>query len=203
MSIKRFLDVFFTLMALVILFPFMLLTVVVIVCDSKGGVFYRQLRVGKNNNDFYLYKFRTMRANADKQSLLTVGNRDKRITKIGYFLRKTKWDELPQLINILKGDMSIVGPRPEVRKYVDLYTEEQMRVLQVLPGLTDFASIAYVDENLLLEKSDNPEQTYINKIMPAKLQLNFKYIDNQSVLVDLKIIVKTVLRILNKMMRGE
>jgi len=198
MGFKRILDIFFTLIALIVLSPLMLLTAIAIVCDSKGGVFYKQLRVGKNNKDFYLYKFRTMHICSDTQGLLTVGDKDFRITKFGYFLRKTKWDELPQLINILKGDMSIVGPRPEVRKYVDLYTQEQMRVLEVLPGLTDYASIEYMNENSLLEKSDSPEQTYINKIMPAKLQLNFKYIDNQSLFVDLKIIVKTIQRIVAK-----
>ena len=196
--IKRIFDIFLTSVALVVLAPLMLLTAIAIVCDSKGGVLYKQLRVGKNNRDFYLYKFRTMRTFSDVQSLITVGDRDERITKIGYFLRKTKWDELPQLLNILKGDMSIVGPRPEVRKYVDLYTPEQMRVLEVLPGLTDYASIAYMNENAILEKSDSPEQTYINKIMPVKLQLNFKYIDNQSFMVDMKIIAKTIRRIVVK-----
>ena len=198
MCIKRTFDLFLTAVALSVLSPFLLLTALVIVCDSSGGVFYKQLRVGKNNTDFYLYKFRTMRTCSDLQGLLTVGDRDSRITKVGYFLRKTKWDEMPQLFNILKGDMSIVGPRPEVRKYVDLYTEEQMRVLDVLPGLTDYASIEYVNENSLLEQSDSPEQTYINKIMPAKLQLNFKYIAHQSLLVDLKIIAKTAQQILKK-----
>ena len=198
MRIKRIFDIFFTSIALVVLSPLMLLTALAIVCDSKGKIFYKQLRVGKNNTDFYLYKFRTMRSCSDMQGLLTVGDRDLRVTKIGYFLRKIKWDELPQLFNILKGDMSIVGPRPEVRKYVDLYTDEQMRVLDVLPGLTDYASIEYINENSLLEQSSSPEQTYINDIMPAKLQLNFKYIDNQSLFVDLQIIAKTMQRILLK-----
>jgi len=196
MSIKRIFDIFFSLIALLILFPLMLLVAIVIVCDSKGGIFYKQRRVGKNNNDFYLYKFRTMRTCSDEKSLLTVGDRDSRITKVGYFLRKIKWDELPQLLNIVKGEMSIVGPRPEVRKYVDLYTKEQLCVLNVLPGLTDYASIAYMNESALLEKSNNSEQTYINEIMPAKLELNFKYIENQSLFVDLKIIAMTVKRIL-------
>jgi lipopolysaccharide/colanic/teichoic acid biosynthesis glycosyltransferase len=198
MRIKRIFDLSLTLIALLVLFPLMLLTAVAIVCDSRGGIFYKQLRVGKNNKDFYLYKFRTMHTRSDLQGLLTVGDRDFRITKLGYFLRKTKWDELPQLFNILKGDMSIVGPRPEVRKYVDLYTQEQMRVLTVLPGLTDYASIEYIHENSILEKSANPEQIYINEIMPAKLQLNFKYIDNQSLFVDVKIIIKTIKHILMK-----
>ena len=192
MLIKRLFDLLACSIALLFLFPFMLLISIAIVLNSKGGIFYRQMRVGKNNKDFSLYKFRTMRTGSDKQRLITVGNRDERITTVGYFLRKTKLDELPQLVNILKGDMSIVGPRPEVRKYVDLYSEEQRCVLSVLPGLTDYASIAYINENALLEQSDNPEQTYINEIMPAKLQLNFKYIENQSFFVDLKIIFKTI-----------
>ena len=199
MIIKRIFDVFFSLVALTLLFPLMLLTALAIVCDSKGGVFYRQVRVGKNNTDFYLYKFRTMRVRSDEQNLITVGDRDSRITKVGYFLRKAKWDELPQLLNIVRGEMSIVGPRPEVRKYVDLYTKEQMRVLEVLPGLTDYASIDYIDENALLEKSDNPQHTYIHEIMPAKLQLNFKYIEHQSLLVDLKIILRTIGKILGRL----
>jgi len=198
MCIKRIFDLFLTAVALLVLAPFLLLTALVIACDSRGGVFYKQLRVGKNNKDFYLYKFRTMRSCSDTQGLLTVGDRDSRVTKMGYFLRKTKWDEMPQLFNILKGDMSIVGPRPEVRKYVELYTEEQMRVLDVLPGLTDYASIEYVNENSLLEQSDDPEQTYINEIMPAKLQLNFKYIAHQSLFVDVKIIAKTAQQIVKK-----
>jgi len=196
MFIKRFFDVFLTATALLFFFPLMLLIAIATVCDSRGKVFYKQMRVGKNNKDFCLYKFRTMRTSSDEQSLITVGDRDLRITKVGYFLRKTKLDELPQLINILKGDMSIVGPRPEVRKYVDLYTKEQLCVLQVLPGLTDYASIEYIDENAMLDKLNNPEQSYINEIMPAKLQLNFKYIENQSLWVDLKIILKTIKRIL-------
>ena len=198
MRIKRAFDVFFSLIALIMLSPLMLLIAVAIVCDSKGGVFYKQKRVGKNNTDFYLYKFRTMYRCSDRECLLTVGDRDARITKTGYFLRKMKGDELPQLLNILKGEMSIVGPRPEVRKYVDLYTKEQLRVLDVLPGLTDYASIAYINENALLEQSGDPEQIYINEIMPAKLRLNFKYIENQSLMVDLKIIALTVKHVLIK-----
>lgn len=196
MPIKRIFDVFSVSLALLLLFPLMLLISLVIACDSRGGVFYKQLRVGRKNKDFYLYKFRTMRLCSDEQSLLTVGDRDERITKVGYFLRKTKLDELPQFFNILKGDMSIVGPRPEVRKYVNLYTPEQMRVLDVLPGLTDYASLAYMDENALLEQSDTPEQTYIAHIMLAKLQLNFKYIEKQSLSEDVKLIFKTIRRIL-------
>ena len=138
-----------------------------------------------------------MATNSDKGSLLTVGGRDSRITKIGYFIRKYKIDELPQLINVLIGDMSLVGPRPEVRNYVDLYTEEQKKVLNVKPGITDYASIEYSNENELLGKSLNPEATYINEIMPAKLKLNLKYISEQSFAVDMKIIAATVKKILS------
>lgn len=194
---KRLLDILSSLLVLILLCPLWLVLALLIVCDSRGGVFYRQIRVGKDNKDFYLYKFRTMRPDADKKSLLTVGERDSRVTRVGYFLRKYKLDEFPQLINVLKGDMSIVGPRPEVRKYVDMYTPEQMRVLSVRPGLTDLASIQYVHENELLAASDNPEQTYIDVVMPAKLQLNLQYIDNQSFCGDIKLIFKTFAAILH------
>ena len=168
-----------------------------IVLESRGGVFYVQKRVGKDNRDFNLYKFRTMRPDSDSKGLLTVGARDSRITRVGYFLRKYKIDEFPQLLNILKGDMSIVGPRPEVRKYVDLYTPEQMRVLTVRPGLTDYASISYVNENEVLAASDDPERTYIEEVMPAKLALNLQYIENQSLKEDFKLIFKTFTAILS------
>ena len=194
---KRLLDIFSSALVLLLLLPLWLIIALAIVLESRGGVFYRQIRVGKGNKDFYLYKFRTMRTGSDQKGLLTVGERDSRITRVGYFLRKYKIDEFPQLLNVLKGDMSIVGPRPEVRKYVDMYTPEQMRVLSVRPGLTDIASIQYVHENELLAASDNPEKTYIEEVMPAKLALNLQYIDNQSVLGDLKLIWKTFLAILH------
>lgn len=194
---KRFLDIVSSLIVLILLSPLWLVIALLIVCESRGGVFYRQIRVGKDNRDFYLYKFRTMRPDSDKKGLLTVGERDSRVTRVGYFLRKYKLDEFPQLINVLKGDMSIVGPRPEVRKYVDMYTPEQMRVLRVRPGLTDLASIQYVHENDLLAASDNPEQTYIDEVMPAKLQLNLQYIDNQSLWGDIKLIFQTFAAILH------
>jgi len=193
---KRFLDIVFSLLVLAVGLPFGLVIALLIVLDSKGPVFYRQVRVGRNNVDFRLYKFRTMCVEADRGSLITVGADDARITRIGAFLRKFKIDEFPQFLNILKGEMSIVGPRPEVRKYVDLYTTEQMRVLSVRPGLTDYASIRYVNENELLAASDNPEQTYIQEIMPDKLNLNLKYIDEQSFRTDCKIILETLKAIL-------
>lgn len=159
-------------------------------------LFYLQVRVGKNNQDFKVFKFRTMHLDADKKGLLTVGGRDPRVTSIGYYLRKYKLDELPQLFNVLIGNMSLVGPRPEVRKYVDLYSEEQKQVLTIKPGITDYASVEYIKENELLSKSQNPEQTYIQEIMPAKLALNAKYIKQQGIVVDVKIIFNTIFKIL-------
>lgn len=193
---KRFLDIVFSLLVLAVGLPFGLVIALLIVLDSKGPVFYRQVRVGRNNVDFRLYKFRTMCVEADRGSLITVGADDARITRVGAFLRKFKIDEFPQFLNILKGEMSIVGPRPEVRKYVDLYTPDQMRVLSVRPGLTDYASIRYVNENELLAASADPEQTYIQEIMPDKLNLNLKYIDEQSFRTDCKIILETLKAIL-------
>jgi lipopolysaccharide/colanic/teichoic acid biosynthesis glycosyltransferase len=170
---------------------------VLIVVNSGFPIFYFQNRVGKNNKDFKLFKFRTMNANADKKGLLTVGGRDPRVTAIGYYLRKYKLDELPQLFNVLFGTMSLVGPRPEVRKYVDLYTVDQLQVLLVKPGITDYASLEYINENDLLAASANPEETYINEIMPAKLELNKKYIHNQGLATDFKIILDTIRKIVS------
>lgn len=195
---KRTFDIVSCTLAVLLLFPFGLLIALCIVCGSKGGVFYRQVRVGKDGKDFKLLKFRTMRPNADRQGLLiTVGN-DQRITRIGKFLRKYKIDELPQLLNIIKGDMSVVGPRPEVRRYVELYDERQRRVLTVRPGLTDYASLKYISESELLAKSNDPEKTYIEEIMPAKLELNLQYIDNQSLKEDFKLIFQTLFSIFKK-----
>ena len=196
--IKRLFDILFSSLALLILLPVFLFIGLMIVLDSKGGVFYKQIRVGKNNKGFGLYKFRSMRKDAHNSGLLTVGGRDSRITNVGYYLRKYKLDELPQFINILKGEMSFVGPRPEVRKYVDMYNEEQMKVLSVKPGLTDYASIEYMDENDLLAKSADPERTYIEEIMPAKLELNLRYINDQSFMTDMKIILKTLHKIVSR-----
>lgn len=189
----RLLDLIFSVIGLIILSPLFLLVMLWIVIDSRGPVFYRQVRVGRNGIDFRLFKFRSMRVNADKAGLLTVGGRDNRITNAGYYLRKFKIDELPQLLNVLKGEMSLVGPRPEVRKYVDLYTPDQQKVLQVRPGITDMASIAYKNENELLAKSADPEKTYIEEVMPEKLKLNMVYINDPSLINYLKIIVKTII----------
>lgn len=192
----RFCDILISLLGLLFLSPLFLVLAIWIKIDSSGPVFYKQSRVGRNNKDFLLYKFRSMRIGSDKYGLITVGGRDPRVTRSGYFIRKYKLDELPQLINVLKGDMSLVGPRPEVRKYVDLYTDEQRKVLSVRPGITDYASIEYVDENILLEKSNNPERTYIEEIMPHKLELNMRYIANPSVSEYLKVIYLTVKKII-------
>jgi len=188
----RLFDIFFSFIGLFILFPFFVLISICIKLTSSGPVFFIQKRVGKDNIDFRLMKFRTMKVDADKKGLLTVGGRDPRITRVGYFLRKFKLDELPQLINVHFGDMSLVGPRPEVRKYVDLYTEEQKKVLTVLPGITDNASLEYFNENELLAKSSDPEQTYIKEIMPAKLALNMKFINDPGLGSYFRIIFKTI-----------
>lgn len=177
----RLFDIFFSALGLIILFPFFIVFYLLIRIESKGGAFYIQERIGKNGKPFGLYKFRTMRVGSDTEGLLTVGERDSRITRIGYILRKTKIDELPQLLNVLKGDMSLVGPRPEVRKYTDLYTEEQRKVLSVRPGITDYASIEYVNENELLSKADDPERMYIEEVMPDKIKLNMKYLKHYTV----------------------
>lgn len=187
----RFFDFLFSLLGLIVLSPVFLLISLCIVLDSRGGVFYRQSRVGKDGKDFKLYKFRSMRTGADKRGLITVGEKDSRITRVGYFLRKYKLDELPQLINVLKGEMSLVGPRPEVRKYVDLYTPEQRKVLSVVPGITDYASIEYVDENRILGGAADPDKVYVEEILPDKIRYNMKYIENRSLKEYFKIIFLT------------
>jgi len=196
--IKRLFDIVFSLIGIIILLPVFFIISVLIIIDSGGGIFYLQIRVGKNNKDFKLFKFRTMKTGSEKKGLLTVGNKDSRITRAGLWLRNYKLDELPQLFNVLAGDMSLVGPRPEVRKYVELYSPEQMKVLSVKPGITDNASIEYADENELLSAHSEPEKFYISEVMPAKLHINLKYIANQSLAEDFKIILKTFFRILKK-----
>lgn len=188
----RFFDILFSFLGILFLSPVFLLLYIAIRLESKGGGFYMQSRVGLDDKDFYVYKFRSMRIGADRQGLITVGGRDPRITRIGYFIRKYKLDELPQLFNVLKGDMSLVGPRPEVRKYVDLYTEEQRRVLSVRPGITDYASIEYVDENTILGQAEDADKSYIELILPDKICYNMKYIEHRSVAEYFKIIFLTI-----------
>jgi lipopolysaccharide/colanic/teichoic acid biosynthesis glycosyltransferase len=189
--LKRLFDIIFSIIILIVLFPLFLIISLWIIIDDGFPVFYLQERIGKDFKPFKLIKFRTMYKDADKKGLLTVSSRDNRITPSGYYLRKFKLDELPQFINVLKGEMSIVGPRPEVKKYVELYSDDQKKVLSVKPGITDEASLKYIDENDILARSENPEWTYINEIMPEKLKINLQYIKNQNLLYDLKIIFWT------------
>ena len=190
---KRLFDVVCSFFGLLVLSPLFVFLSLWVGLGSKGGVFYKQKRVGRFNKDFTLYKFRSMRVGADKKGLLTIGGKDSRVTKAGFFIRKYKLDELPQLLNVLKGDMSFVGPRPEVRKYVDMYTERQLKVLDVRPGITDLASIKYRNENDLLATADNPEQYYIDFVMQDKLALNLQYIETRSFFGDIKLIFRTIL----------
>lgn len=193
---KRLFDIVFALLILALFLPFGIIIALFILFSSKGGVFYRQRRVGFQEKEFDLLKFRTMRPDADKAGKLTVGMRDPRITSVGYFLRKYKLDEFPQFINVLKGEMSIVGPRPEVKEYVDYYTADQRKVLQVKPGITDYASLHYFNENEVLGKSDDPHKTYIDEVMPEKLKLNQVYVDKASLRTDLSIMWQTFLKII-------
>jgi len=192
---KRLFDIGFSLFFLLLLLPLFILLSIWIATDSGGGPFFLQLRVGHRGRLFSLIKFRTMRTGAELSGQITIGSRDPRITGPGHFLRRFKLDELPQLVNILIGDMSVVGPRPEVPRYVALYTEEQRKVLEVRPGLTDYASLEYFSESELLGKAEDPEHTYIHEVMPAKLSLNLKYISESGLRTDLRIIWRTVKRI--------
>lgn len=188
---KRLFDIVASGLGLLVLSPLFLLLAIWIKLDSKGPVFYRQVRVGRNNKDFRIFKFRSMRMGSDKGSLVTIGGHDPRITRSGYFLRKFKLDELPQLINVFIGDMSLVGPRPEVRHYVDYWTSEQMHVLDVRPGITDPASIKFRNENELMEKAEDPEKYYIEVIMQEKIKLYLEYVNNHSFFYDIGLIFKT------------
>lgn len=192
----RLLDIVLSLLGLFFLLPIFVILAVWIKFDSQGSIFFRQIRVGKDGRDFRIYKFRTMIVNAEKMGIITIGERDPRITNSGYFLRKYKLDELPQLINVLKGEMSFVGPRPEVRKYVEMYNQEQLKILTVKPGITDYASIEYINEDEILGKSFNPEKTYIEEIMPQKIKYNMKYINNKTVIEYFKIIFLTIIKII-------
>jgi lipopolysaccharide/colanic/teichoic acid biosynthesis glycosyltransferase len=195
---KRIFDIVVSTFLLILLSPFFIIFSIWIKLDSTGPVFFKQERIGKNFVPFFILKFRTMFLNADEKGLLTIGSADERITKSGAFLRKYKMDELPQLFNVLKNDMSLVGPRPEVRKYVELYSQEQREVLQIKPGITDWASIHYAEENRLLAQFDNPETIYVEEIMPAKLRSNLEYIQQQSFFGDLRIIGATIKQIFSR-----
>ncbi len=190
--LKRAFDIILSLFGIIIISPLILVISLLLLIDSKGGIFFIQERVGKNGKIFKLIKFRTMKVGSQRQSSLTIGGRDPRITRFGYYLRKYKMDELPQLINVIKGEMSIVGPRPELQKYVKLYNKDQLEVLKVRPGITDLASIKYRNESDLLSNSENPEKLYVSEIMPEKLKLNYEYISSRSFWSDLVIIFKTI-----------
>ena len=192
---KRIFDILFSVSVLLLLFPILLIIGVLIILESRGGMFFSQKRIGKNEQAFQILKFRTMFLDAEKKGQITVGDRDPRITRVGFSLRKYKLDELPQFWNVLIGEMSIVGPRPEVPYYVNFYDKNQRQVFKVKPGITDYASLKYFDENVLLGKSENPEQTYIQEIMPQKLALNLEYVNHHNFSKDLKIVGKTALKI--------
>lgn len=195
--IKRLFDIIFSLIGLIFLSPILILIAICIKIDSKGPVFFRQLRVGRYSENFKIFKFRTMQIDSDKLGLLTVGDKDPRVTKVGYFLRKYKLDEFPQLINVLVGHMSFVGPRPEVQKYVNFYTEEDLQILNVKPGITDYASIKYRDEAEIIRQAKDAEKAYVEDIMPEKIKLNKEYINNNNIFIDIKIILKTFLSIIS------
>ncbi len=195
--IKFLFDRIMAALGILFLLPLFFAIIIWVMLDSKGGSFFVQTRVGKNGRHFGLLKFRTMRPLSEKGGKLTVGSNDPRITEAGYFLRKYKLDELPQLFNVLIGDMSFVGPRPEVPEYVDRYTAEQRKVLAVRPGITDEASLAYFNENDILSNSPDPEKTYLEIVMPAKIELNLAYLRKRSFLKDLGVIAKTLKRIVS------
>jgi lipopolysaccharide/colanic/teichoic acid biosynthesis glycosyltransferase len=193
---KRLMDVVFSLFILMAFLPFGLIISICIALESRGGVFYRQERIGLGGKPFMLLKFRSMRPNAELQGKLTVGARDPRVTRVGAFVRRYKFDEFPQFINVLRGDMSVVGPRPEVMEYVRHYTAEQRKVLDYKPGITDLASISYFEENKLLAKSRDPERTYLEEIMPNKIRINLKYQLTATVWRDLGVVWKTAMRMI-------
>jgi lipopolysaccharide/colanic/teichoic acid biosynthesis glycosyltransferase len=198
MIAKRCFDMVFSLIGLMLLTPLLLLISFIIIIDSKGPVFFIQGRVGKNNEDFNIYKFRTMRIQSESKGLLTLGNHDSRITQVGYFLRRYKIDEFPQLLNILKGDMSFVGPRPELRYYVNFYSEDDLRIFEVRPGITGLASLKYRNEVELLKAAENPEEFFIKTIIPDKLKYNKEYIKRRNFFFDLKLIFITIVQVVTK-----
>lgn len=193
---KRAFDVIMSAIGLIILSPFFLIISIMIKLDSPGPVLFKQVRVGRYERNFKILKFRTMVTDAEKKGAQITVGRDSRITRVGHFLRKSKLDELPQLINVFIGDMSLVGPRPEVPKYTQYYTKVQKRIFELRPGITDYSSIKYRDENEILALSNDPEKTYIEEIMVDKLKLNLEYLENKSLLTDIKIIFNTLLKII-------
>ena len=193
-AVKRIFDFLFSFFGIIILSPIFIIVSIAIKLDSKGSILFLQKRVGRYGKEFNIYKFRTMVTDAEKLGKQITFGKDNRITRVGAFLRKFKIDELPQLFNVLKGDMSLVGPRPEVPKYVALYNEEQRKVLDIRPGITDMASLRYKDENDILGKVDNPEEYYINVIMKDKLNLNLEYIEKSNVFFDIYLILKTIIK---------
>lgn len=192
---KRIFDIIVSLVGLVLLLPAFVVIAVLIKLDSRGPIFFRQERIGKGLQPFRIYKFRTMVADASHRGgLITFGD-DPRITKVGWILRKAKLDELPQLINVLIGDMSLVGPRPEVRRYVELFREDYQQILAVRPGITDLASLRYRDEATILGQATNPEEEYVKRILPDKIALAKQYCWQSSLLFDLGVIMKTIAKL--------
>jgi lipopolysaccharide/colanic/teichoic acid biosynthesis glycosyltransferase len=196
--LKRLFDIFVSFLGLIVLCPLFIIISIIIKLDSNGPVLFKQVRVGKNGTEFNIFKFRTMIVNAEKHGMQITVGKDRRVTRVGNFLRKSKLDELPQLINVFVGHMSFVGPRPEVPRYVALYNDNQKRILKVRPGITDLSSIKFRDENEILATSINPEEKYIQEIMPIKLELNMKYINNISLINDLGLIIKTIFKIIKR-----
>ena len=197
--LKRIFDIIFSSLGLILLLPLNILIAILIKLDSKGPVLYVQDRVGLFNSDFKIYKYRTMYLESDKLGLLTLGEDDSRVTKIGFYLRKYKIDELPQLMNVLIGNMSFVGPRPEIRKYVNYYSKEDMQILKIKPGVTGYASIKYINETEILEQSEDPEKIYIEEIMPDKIKLNKVYISKNNIIIDFIIIIKTLSKMVSQL----
>ncbi len=193
--IKRAIDFFLALIGLIVLSPLFILIAILIKKEDGGSIFFRQTRVGQNGKLFKIYKFRTMVENAEKLGALVTKEGDPRITKIGKILRKYKLDEIPQLINVIKGEMSLVGPRPEVPKYVKYFEKDYQEILKVKPGITDFASLEYIDEEKLLKNAENPEKIYIEEILPKKIKYYKKYLKEIGLLTDVKLIFKTIFKV--------
>jgi len=196
--IKRLFDIIFSFLGLILISPLLIIIALLIKINSSGLVFYRGERIGKSGKTFRIFKFRTMVENADKIGGPSTAGDDPRLTKMGGFLKKYQLDELPQLINVLRGEMSLVGPRPEVRVYVDMMSNEEKKIiLSVLPGMTDIASLWNFHESDILKGSSDPEKTYMERIRPEKIRLQMEYVKNRSFLLDFKLIIKTISKIFN------